>query len=227
VTLTVRLDAPGNPWFSWHYLTNNYPDLLTALRQHVWLTVLTVLIATAIAIPLAILSHRVRWLAGPVLAVSGVLYTIPSLALFALLAPTLGLSDTTALVALVMYALMQIIRNSLTGLQQVPAAVMDAARGMGYGPFASLWRIELPLALPSILTGIRIATVSTVALVTVGYYVGAGGFGTTILTGFNNNFYKAQIMAGALGCVLLALVADLVLIGVGRLLMPWARRRVA
>ena len=122
---------------------------------------------------------------------------------------------------------MQIIRNTLTGLQQVPAAVMDAARGMGYGPLASLWRIELPLALPSILTGIRIATVSTVALVTVGYYVGAGGFGTTILTGFNNNFYKAQIMAGALGCVLLALVADLVLIGVGRLLMPWARRRVA
>lgn len=227
MTLTARLDDPGNPWFSWNYLSNNYEDLLTALRQHIWLTVLTVLIATLIAVPLAILSHKVRWLAGPVLSISGVLYTIPSLALFAFLGPTLGLGADTTLVGLVLYALMAIVRNALTGLQQVPRPVLDAARGMGYGPLASLWRVELPLALPSILTGVRIATVSTVALVTVGYYVGAGGFGTTILTGFNNNFYKAQIMAGALGCVLLALIADLLLIGVSRLVMPWARRRVS
>ena len=106
----------------------------------------------------------------------------------------------------------------------MPAEVRDAARGMGYGRFGLLWRIELPLALPGIVTGVRIATVSTVALVTVGTLVGFGGFGNVILTGFNSNFYRAQIMAGTLGCLGLALVFDLLLAGLGRLVTPWSRR---
>jgi osmoprotectant transport system permease protein len=126
-----------------------------------------------------------------------------------------------------MYALLAIVRNALTGLRQVPAEVLDAARGMGFGPVKMLWRIELPLALPGILTGLRIATVSTVALVTVGYIVGFGGFGNVILTGFNSNFYKPAIMVGTLGCLGLALIFDVLLIGAGRLAMPWARRRRA
>jgi osmoprotectant transport system permease protein len=127
----------------------------------------------------------------------------------------------------VLYALLAIVRNALTGLRQVPAEVRDAAMGMGYGPLALLWRIELPLALPGILTGLRIATVSTVALVTVGYIVGYGGFGNLIITGFLFNFYRPQIMAGTIGCLALALILDLILIGFGRLVMPWARRRTA
>jgi osmoprotectant transport system permease protein len=217
----------GNPWFSWSYVTRNIDSLIAALEQHVQLTLVTVAVATLLGVPLAVLAHRVRWLTGPVLAVSGVLYTIPSLALFALLGPLLGLTFTTSVVALAVYALLAIVRNAMTGLAQVPADVLDAARGMGYGPIALLWRMELPLALPGILTGLRIATVSTVALVTVAYQIGYGGFGTIILNGYNNGFYRAAIMTGTIGCLLLAFSLDLILIGLGRLLMPWARRRAA
>jgi osmoprotectant transport system permease protein len=216
---------PRNPWFSWQYIRNNIDSLTTALQQHVELTVATVGIATLLGVPLAILAYRLRWLTGPILGVSGVLYTIPSLALFALLGPTLGLTFTAALVALTLYALLAIVRNALTGLRQVPDEVLDAARGMGYGRVGLLWRMELPLALPGILTGLRIATVSTVALITVGYEIGYGGFGTIILNGFNDNFYKPAIMAGTIGCLVLAFAFDLILVGLGRLVMPWARRR--
>ncbi len=217
-------DDPRNPWFSWEFIRQNIDGLTAALEQHVSLTVTTVLVAAAISIPLAVLSNKVTRLTGPILAFSGILYTIPSLALFAFLGPTFGLTRTTVLIGLVMYALLIIVRNTLTGLRQVPAEVLDAARGMGYGPVKQLWRIELPLALPSILTGLRIATVSTVALVTVGTIVGFGGFGNVILTGFNSNFYKPQIMAGTLGCLGLALIFDLLLIGAGRLMRrrSWA-----
>jgi osmoprotectant transport system permease protein len=156
-----------------------------------------------------------------------VFYTIPSLALFALLGPILGLTFRSVLIGLVLYAILIVTRNALTGLRQVPADVREAAQGMGYGPSALLVRVELPLALPGILTGIRLATVSTVALVTVGTIVGFGGFGNIILTGFNFNFYKPMITTGTIGCVGLALIFDLVLIGLGRLAMPWTRRRAA
>jgi osmoprotectant transport system permease protein len=162
-----------------------------------------------------------------VLAVSGVLYTIPSLALFAFLGPTLGIGAVTVLTVVVLYALLVIVRNVLAGLNQVPPEVLEAAEGMGYGRWARLFRIELPLALPGILTGLRLATVSTVALVTVGVVIGRGGLGQLIFAGFQNNFYKAEIMTGTVLCVLLALVLDLVLAGVGRLLTPWQRRRAS
>jgi osmoprotectant transport system permease protein len=218
-------DDPRNPWFSWEYVRQNLESLTAALQQHVLLTVSAVLVAAAIAVPLAIVAARVSWLTGPILSSAGVLYTIPSLAMFALLAPTIPRGEITAFVALTMYAVLAIVRNTVTGLRQVPAEVKEAAAGMGYGTARMLWRIELPLALPGILTGLRIATVSTVALVTVGYVVGFGGFGNVILTGFNTNFYKPQIMAGTIGCLGLALILDLVLVGAGRLAMPWTRRR--
>lgn len=220
-------DDPRNPWFSWEYVRQNIDSLTAALQQHLTLTLATIGVATLLGIPLAIVAHRYGRLSGPILSLTGVLYTIPSLALFALLGPFLGLSFSTALIGLVLYALLAIVRNALTGLRQVPPEVRDAANGMGYGRLGLLWRVELPLALPSILTGLRIATVSTVALVTVCTVVSYGGFGNLILTGFNNNFYKPQIMAGTIGCLALALVLDLILIGLGRLAMPWARRRAA
>lgn len=219
---------PGNPWFSWTYIAQNTDVLRDALVQHVELTVVSVLIATVLAVPLGIAAYRVSWLTGPILALSSVLYTIPSLGLFAILAPFLGLRAATVVVGLVLYALLVIVRNTLTGLQQVPGSVRDAATGMGYGRLGLLTRIELPLSLPSIMTGLRIATVSTVAMVTVGSIVGGyGGFGGLILEGFRNNFYKAEIMTATLGAVLLALVFDLVLAGIGRLVTPWSRRRSA
>ncbi|GAA1757068.1 ABC transporter permease [Luedemannella helvata] len=227
VVRAVPADDPRNPWFSWEYIRQNSDSIQAALTQHVQLTVLAIAIAAAIAIPLAIVASRVRWLAGPILSLSGVLYTIPSLALFALLGPLLGLTVRTALVGLVMYALLAIVRNALTGLRQVPAEVRDAARGMGYGPAQLLWRIDLPLALPGILTGLRIATVSTVALVTVTSIVSYGGFGMEILTGFNHDFYRPQIMFATLACVTLALTFDLLLVLLGKVLMPWSRRRRA
>src|SRR5690242_15187945 len=151
----------GNPWFSWSYVRDNADTIRDALVDHVAITVWSVAIAVAIAVPLAVLAYWVRPLATPILTSASVLYTIPSLALLAFLAPFLGTGRTPVVVALAMYALIVIIRNSLTGLQQVPGDVREAATAMGYGRTARLLRVELPLALPAILTGLRLATVST------------------------------------------------------------------
>ncbi|WBB55429.1 ABC transporter permease [Verrucosispora sp. WMMD573] len=222
--LSYRAD-PGNPWFSWQYVRDNSETVLNALREHTTLTLRAVLIAALIAVPLAVVAYWFRPLTGPILALTGVLYTVPSLALFAFVAPYLGIGVATVLSVVVLYALLVIVRNTVAGLNQVPAEVREAAEGMGYGRWGRLWRIELPLALPGILTGLRLATVSTVALVTVGVVIGRGGLGQIIFAGFQNNLYKAQIMTGTLLCVLLALVLDLLLVGAGRLLTPWLRGR--
>jgi len=219
-------DGPGNPWFSWRYVHDNADSLRSILLFHAGLTARAVLLALVVALPLAVLAYWIKPLTGPILALSGVLYTIPSLALLALIAPVVGTTtDTTVLIALVLYALLVLVRNSLAGLTGVPAEVKEAALGMGYGRFGRLWRVELPLALPGVVTGLRLATVSTVALVTVGALIGKGGLGELIMGGFRNNFYKAEILTGTVLCVALALVLDLLLAGLGRVLTPWVRRR--
>lgn len=224
---TVALGVQDNPWISWRYLTSNTDRIVSALTEHVALTAQAMLVAALIGIPLAILAYWFRPLTGSILAGAGVLYTIPALAVFAFIAPYLGVGARTVVVPLVLYALLMIIRNTLTGLIQVPAEVRDAARGMGYGRFGQLVRIDLPLALPGILTGLRLATVATVAMTTIGVVVGHGGLGQLILGGFRNNFFRAEILTGAVLCVALALVLDLLLLGAGRLATPWARRRGA
>jgi osmoprotectant transport system permease protein len=215
----------ANPWFSWQYVQANSERITAQLTEHIALTGQAMLIAAAVGIPLAVLAYWVRPLTGPILATAGVLYTIPALAVFAFIAPYLGVQARTVVVPLVLYALLVIIRNTLTGLLQVPPEVRDAAQGMGYGRLAQLLRIELPLALPGILTGLRLATVATVAMTTIGVVVGHGGLGQLILGGFRNNFFRAEIMTGAVLCVALALVLDLLLLGAGRLATPWARRQ--
>jgi osmoprotectant transport system permease protein len=220
----LAVDEAPNPWFSPSYVSDNWPTILGHLGEHVRLTVLAVLIGAAIALPLALLARRSRFLAGSVLSLSTIIYTIPSLALFAVLAPFTGLTTTTVLIGLVLYSLVILVRNFLAGLLAVPADVREAAQGMGYGAGRLFVRVELPLALPAFMAGLRIATVSTVALATVGVIVGHGGLGQLITGGFNANFYRAQIVTGAVGCVLLALVADLLLAGAERALTPWARR---
>lgn len=219
------MPSQPNPWFSWSYVQKNLDTLLAALREHIFLTVASVIIAAVIALAMAIVAHRVGRLAGPFIVGTGILYTIPSLALYAFLAPFTGLNSGTVLIGLVLYALLILLRAALTGLQQVPSEVREVARGMGYSRNAMLWRVEMPLALPSIMTGLRIATVSTVALVTVGDIVGIGGFGSLILSGFRNNFYRAQIMTTTLATVILALILDALLILITYWVTPWARGR--
>jgi osmoprotectant transport system permease protein len=229
------LDGPGvlaapaaeNPWLSWRYVRDNAESIRAALIEHVLLTAESVLIAAVIGVTLAIFAYQVRRLSTPILVSTGVLYTVPSLGLLAILGPLMPTRRSAVVVALVTYALLVIVRNTLTALLQVPGEVREAATAMGYGRFARLWRVELPLAVPGMLTGLRLATVSTVALVTVGDIVGNGALGTLLMRGFTSGFYKAQILTAALLCVALALVLDLVLLGIGRLLTPWTRRRAA
>ena len=217
------MEAAPNPWFDASYVVENWDTILGYLGEHVRLTVAAVVLGAVIALPLALLARGNRLLGSAVLGMSTVVYTIPSLAMFAFVFPFTGLTATTVLVGLTLYSLVILVRNFLVGLQGVPADVQEAARGMGYGPLQRLVRIELPLALPAIMAGLRIATVSTVALTTVGVLVGHGGLGQLIYGGFNANFYRAEIVTGAVACVLLALAADLLLAGLERVLTPWSR----
>lgn len=217
------MGAP-NPWFSWAYVQANRTDITTALSEHVALTVEAVAIAAAIALPLALLAYRRPRLAGLVVGLSGVLYTIPSLALFAVLYPVLRDRRTTVLVGLVTYALLVLVRNVLVGLRGVDPAVTDAARGLGQSPARILFTVQLPNALPSVVVGLRLATVSTVALVTIGVVVGYGGLGQLMYRGFTS-LYRAEIVTATLLTLAVALVADVALWLAGRLATPWARGR--
>jgi len=219
----VSADASDNPWFSWNYLQTNGDDLLIAAREHVEITFVSILLALLVAVPLVLLVRRWPRSQVPVLAFSGVLYTIPSLALIAGLWPVFGLTPWTVIVALAMYALLVILRNILVGLDSINEELIDAARGLGYTSRQTLWRVRLPIAIPTIMAGIRIATVSTVGLVTVGALVGHGGFGSVIFNGFVNNFYHAQILAGTVCVVVLALLLEGLLVLVERMLTPWVR----
>lgn len=222
--LPLAVDEAPNPWLSWSYLHDNSDAILAATRQHVTLTVISVGLGLVLALPLALLARRSRRLETVIVGLAGIIYTIPSLALFAVLAPVTGLTQTTVVIGLTAYTLLVLVRNVLAGLQGVPEEVVEAARGMGLGPGSLLWRVQLPLAVPAILAGVRVATVSTVALVTVGAVVSNGGLGQLIFEGFNNNFYRAEILTAMLLCVLLALVADALLLLVERALTPWTRR---
>ena len=224
VRTVLAAEAPTNPWFTWDYVRDNSDQLQTALQEHVVLTVETMVIALLIAFPIAILAHRYSRIAVPALSTTGVLYTIPSLALFAVIAPFTGLRARTVLIGLVMYALLVLVRNILAGLDSVPDDVKEAAQGMGYGRARMLWRVELPVALPTIMAGVRVATVSTVALVTVGVIVGYGGLGLLIIQGFQT-FYRAEIVTASVLTVALGLTLDLSLAGLTRLLTPWSRSR--
>ncbi|MEV7992517.1 ABC transporter permease [Streptomyces sp. NPDC086077] len=213
-----------NEWICGDYLSTRREILLDAVGQHLQLTSVSVLMGLALALPLAVLARRWGWAAGPVLGVTTILYTIPSLAMFSLLLPAYGLSATLVIAGLVLYSLTLLVRNILAGLRAVPEETRQAARGMGYGPIRLLLTVELPLALPAAMAGLRIATVSAVSLVTVGAVVGFGGLGNLIYAGMNT-FFKAQVLTASVLCVVIAVAADLLLLGVQRLITPWTRAR--
>ncbi len=211
-----------NSFVCGQYWSDYRPELTDATIQHLWITVVSVAVGLVLAVPLALLARRNPTVESIVVGGTTIVYTIPSLALFSLLLPFTGLSPTTVIIGLALYSLTILVRNVLAGLRAVPAEVVEAARGMGYSRSRLLTRVELPLALPIIMAGLRVAAVSTVALATIGAIVSYGGLGNLLLQAVGNQF-KAQIFAASLLCVLLAVALDLLLVGAQRLLTPWTR----
>jgi osmoprotectant transport system permease protein len=204
------------------WIVHHLDDYLSPLWRHVELVVASVAIGFVVAFVLALVAHRRHWLTGPIIGVTGILYTIPSLALFAILIPLTGFGFNTALIPLTTYTLLILFRNIIAGLNNVPEEARDAARGMGFTDRQLLWKVELPLALPEIFAGLRVATTTNVGLAALAFYAGAGGLGQQILTDIA---FKSNVLTAGLLCVLLAFVLDLALLGVQRLMLPWQRAR--
>ena len=213
-----------NKWYCTDYLKDRHHDLTSALGQHLQITAWSLVLGIIIAFPLALLARRLPRLQGAILGSATMIYTIPSLALFPLLVPFTGISSKAVIIGLALYALTILARSMLSGLSGVPEEVRESARGLGYGRTRLLFRVELPLALPVIMAGVRVATVSTVALTTVGAIVSYGGLGNLIQDGVQNNF-KAEILAASVLCVVLAVVLDAIIVGVQWTVTPWTHRR--
>ena len=211
-------------FFDWEWIRDHVGEIGQLSVDHVVLTGLAVGIGLLISFPLAILSYRRRALYPPITWVSGILYTIPSLALFALLIPFTGLTKVTAEIGLVSYTLLILIRNIVVGLEGVPVDAKEAARGMGYTDRQLLWRVELPLALPAVVAGLRIATVTTIGLVTVTAIITEGGWGALILAGLRER-NPTEVVVGSGLCFLLAIAADAAFLATQRFLAPWSRGR--
>ncbi len=220
--------AASDGWLWWDWVARHVASspvslsLVDSLREHASLTVLSVVLAQLISLPLAVVATRSRSLETALLSVLGVVYTVPSLALFAFLVPLTGLSRTSALIGLTAYNLLVMVRNDVAGLASVPSDVREAASGLGLSPLRRLLTVEIPLALPAIVAGIRVATVSTVALVPITALIGQGGFGQFINEGLQDLF-KTPLVVGITCSIALAVLADLGLVALERRLSPWTR----
>ncbi len=210
-------------FFNWEWVARNWTTILERTWEHIFLTAVAVAVGTLIAMGLAVVAVRRRRWYGPITSVTNILYTIPSLALFAFLVPFTGLSTLTSEIGLVGYTLLIIVRNTVAGVDGVSPGVREAADGMGFTPARRFWKAEFPLALPVIMAGIRIAAVTTVGLVTITSILGQGGLGYLILAGMRS-FFWTQIIIGTVGSVILAVAIDVFLLRVERLLTPWSRR---
>lgn len=217
-----------NHFFCTEWISHNWSSILwPALTQHVMLTAIAVSIGFVIAMALALAAHRYRAVERPTLLVTTILYTIPSLALFELLVAPVGLNIYAAEIALVSYTLLILFRNILTGLRAVPSEVLDAAEGMGMTRRQALLRVELPLALPAIVAGLRIAVVTIIALATIVYTIYPKGLGVPIHSALGEGPFKTELIAAGALAVLLALAADGLLVLLQRLLTPWTRARAS
>ncbi len=209
---------------SWSWITAHLGDIASRTVEHLELTGIAIGLGFVLALALSILAIAKRRTYAPITWVAGVMYTIPSIALFALLVPVTGLSKTTAEVALVSYTLLILVRNIVAGIDGVPASVREAATAMGYTRWRMFFTVEIPLALPLVIAGLRIATVTTVGLVTLTALIGQGGYGAFILDGLQR-FFNTPLFVGAILSVALAVALDVALVALERALMPWARRR--
>jgi len=211
-----------NEWWCAQYVKDRHSEIVDATVQHLEITVLAVLLGVVIAFPLALVARRLPRLESTILGVSTAIYTIPSLALLPLMVPFTGLSMTTVVIGLGLYALTILVRAMLDGFRSVPADVVESAVGLGYGRTRLLFRIELPLALPVMMAGLRVATVSTVALTTIGTLVSYGGLGNLISHGVQRNF-RAELVTAAVLCVVLSVLLDALIVLLQRLATPWSR----
>ncbi len=217
--------SADEPFVRWDWIFANLDDIGERTWEHVVMTVIAVVVGFVLSFALSLLVVRWRRLYPPIIGASGLLYSIPSLGLFALLIPFTGVSLLTAEIALVSYTLLILIRNIVAGFDGVPRDVLEAAQGMGYGPWQLLWRVQLPLALPTIVAGLRIATVTTIGLVAVTALIGQSNLGSLIVQRGIRASFPTAILVGAFGSVLLAVLADLGFVGLQRLLTPWSRTR--
>lgn len=215
--------CPQNNQLCPGFIIDHAGDYVSPLVRHVELVLLALAFGFPIAFVLAILAYRRRWLVGPVTAVTGILYTLPSIAVFFLLQPITGRGIVTATIALTSYTLLILFRNILLGLDNVPAEIKDAARGQGLNVNQQLRQVELPLALPEIVAGLRIAATTTVGLATLAFLAGAGGLGEPLFNGGDGIVFKGNVVFCGLLCVALAAVFDLVLLAALRVVSPWRR----
>lgn len=213
-------------FLNWDWVARNWPAILERTWEHIFLTAVAVAVGALVAMGLSLAALRRRRWYGPITSATNILYTIPSLALFAFLVPFTGLSTLTSEIGLVSYTLLIIVRNTVAGVDGVPQEVRESADGMGFEPARRFWKAEFPLALPVIMAGIRIAAVTTVGLVTITSILGQGGLGYFILAGFRT-FFWTQIIIGTVGSVLLAVAIDVGLLRLERLFTPWIRRAAA
>ncbi|MEV3932619.1 MULTISPECIES: ABC transporter permease [unclassified Streptomyces] len=208
----------------WSWISDHTGDLTTLALAHLQAALTAVLLGLAVSLPLAVIAHRVRPLRGFLLGLSNVLFTVPSIAVFVLLLPVSGLTRTTTVIGLTIYTLVVLLRNTVEGLDSVPARTKEAAKAMGARPLRTLLTVELPLALPVIMAGVRIATVMAISLVSVATYIGDGGLGQLFTDGFQRNF-PTPVIVGIVLTLLLALVADAALVTLQYVLTPWTRRQ--
>lgn len=226
----THLAQASSGFFSWEWVASNLDDIWDRTLEHLVLTAIAVCVGMVVSLLLSLVALRYRRTYAPISWIAGVLYTIPSLALFAFFVPITGLSILTAEIGLVSYTLLILVRNIVAGIDGVPPATVESALGMGYTRRGLFFAVELPLALPVIVAGLRIAAVTTIGLVTVTALIGQGGLGFFILRGLNL-FYSpigtTQIVVGTVLSIAIAIAVDVSLVGLERLAMPWARRRAA
>ena len=216
--------ASDRPFVQLDWVLDHLDDIWAATFEHLVLTASSVGIGLVISAGLAILSLRSDRVYEVVVNTAGILYSIPALAAFAFLVPFFGLSAVSAIIPLVTYTLLILVRNIVTGIRGVDASIVEAARGMGHPERDVLWKVQVPLALPVIVAGLRIATVTTVGLVTVASLIGYGGLGGLILSGLRRSIpFATEIVVGIVGSILLATALDLLLVGIGKALTPWTR----
>jgi osmoprotectant transport system permease protein len=220
--------ARHNGTFCWDWFSSHWDSIFApALGQHLILTGIALAVGFVISLGLALLAHRVRWLTSPIAIAAGFLFTIPSLALFQLLVPITGLNRLTAEVALVSYTLYILFRNTVVGLSDVPPDVREAAEGMGLTRSQVLWRVELPLAVPAIMAGVRVASVTVISLATIAATIIDDGLGQPIFDAIQRGVFKTEFLAAAALAIALAFVADGLFVVLQRVLTPWARARRA
>jgi osmoprotectant transport system permease protein len=207
---------------NWGWLDRNVDTVLEDLQEHIEIALVALVLGALIAFPIGLIAYRWRVTYGPILAITQILYTVPSLALFVLLINVVGLGPTPVIIGLTIYSLVILVRNLVEGLRSVPRETIDAATAMGFRQTRRLFAVELPIALPAIIAGLRLAAVSNISLVSVGALIGTGGLGQLFIHGFQID-NPIEIWTGIVATLLLALVVDLLIVGAGRLLTPWTR----